>query len=110
MARARAKSRHCATRTSAATFRPPNSNRSWTSGTRPRSAYERRNRDLDPQLAWRSKNEHDWFDLIIQAPPLYIQEKVHPKVLIADFNGLPEVMNVFSNAVNPMAAITAIRS
>ena len=74
-------------------------------------AYERRNRDLDPQLVWRGKDEQDWSDLVVQAPPLYIQEKVHPKVLIddlirqseedatnepgfqtdffADFNGLP---------------------
>jgi adenine-specific DNA-methyltransferase len=71
-----------------------------------------RNRDLDPQLVWRGKDEQDWSDLIVQAPPLYIQEKVHPKVLIddllrqsrerrdeaappmpdlfADFNGLPD--------------------
>ena len=76
-------------------------------------AYERRNRDLDPQLVWRGKDEQDWSDLIVQAPPLYIQEKVHPKVIIddlkresanrakaakdapqfdmfADFNGLPD--------------------
>src|SRR5438876_1361856 len=74
-------------------------------------AYERRNRDLDPQLVWRGKDEQDWSDLVVHAPPLYIQEKVHPKVLIddlqresmqraitegtqtpdlfADFNGLP---------------------
>ena len=76
-----------------------------------RVAYERRNRDLDPQLVWRGKDEQDWSDLIVHAPPLYIQEKVHPKVLIddlrrrseaneqaadaqvdmfADFNGLPD--------------------
>ena len=76
-----------------------------------RVAYERRNRDLDPQLVWRGKDEQDWSDLVVQAPPLYIQEKVHPKVLIddllrqtkegqpqgdaqldlfADFNGIPE--------------------
>ena len=75
-----------------------------------RVAYERRNRDLDPQLIWRGKDEQDWSDLVVPAPPLYIQEKVHPKVLIddlkrqteagtdkslpqfdlfADFNGLP---------------------
>ncbi|MFA6242297.1 MAG: site-specific DNA-methyltransferase [Candidatus Hydrogenedentales bacterium] len=75
-----------------------------------RIAYERRNRDLDPQLVWRGKDEKDWSDLVVHAPPLYIQEKVHPKVLIddllrrskadekgaapqfdlfADFNGLP---------------------
>ncbi|HWP26303.1 MAG TPA: site-specific DNA-methyltransferase [Xanthobacteraceae bacterium] len=45
-------------------------------------AYARRNRDLDPQLVWRGKDEQDWSDLIVQAPPLFIQEKVHPKVLI----------------------------
>jgi adenine-specific DNA-methyltransferase len=77
-----------------------------------RLAYERRNRDLDPQLVWRGKDEQDWSDLIVAAPPLYIQEKVHPKVVIdelkretkaradeevgetidlfADFNGLPD--------------------
>jgi adenine-specific DNA-methyltransferase len=49
-----------------------------------RVAYERRNRDLDPQLVWRGKDEQDWSDLNVQAPPLYIQEKVHPKVLIDD--------------------------
>ena len=76
-----------------------------------RIAYERRNRDLDPQLVWRGKDEQDLSDLVVQATPLYIQEKVHPKVLIddllkesrergkeeapeipdlfADFNGLP---------------------
>jgi len=75
-----------------------------------RIAYECRNRDLDPQLVWRGKDMQDWSDLVVSAPPLYIQEKVHPKVLIddlrrqteankedtesqidlfADFNGLP---------------------
>ena len=77
-----------------------------------RVAYQRRNRDLDPQLVWRGKDEQDWSDLVVQAPPLFIQEKVHPKVVIddlmhqcaatattaqgfqpdlfADFNGLPD--------------------
>src|SRR5689334_8302766 len=49
-----------------------------------RVAYERRNRDLDPQLVWRGKDQQDWSDLVVQAPPLYIQEKVHPKALIDD--------------------------
>jgi len=43
-----------------------------------------RNRDLDPQLVWRGKDEQDWSDLVVNAPPLFIQEKVHPKVLIDD--------------------------
>ncbi len=77
-----------------------------------RVAYDRRNRDLDPQLVWRGKDEQDWSDLVVHAPPLYIQEKVHPKALIdellretkereheagqstadlfADFNGIPK--------------------
>ena len=49
-----------------------------------RLAYERRNRDLDPQLVWRGKDEQDWSDLVVHAPPLYIQEKVHPKALVDD--------------------------
>ena len=47
-------------------------------------AYRRRNRDLDPQLVWRGKDTQDLSDLVVQAPPLFIQEKVHPKVLIDD--------------------------
>src|SRR6478672_8232166 len=47
-------------------------------------AYERRNRDLDPQLVWRGKDMKDWSDLVVHAPPLYIQEKIHPKALIDD--------------------------
>ena len=52
-----------------------------------RLAYERRNRDLDPQLMWRGKDEQDWSDLVVNAPPLYIQERVHPKVLVDDLVG-----------------------
>jgi len=71
-----------------------------------RVAYERRNRDLDPQLVWRGKDEQDWSDLVVQAPPLYIQEKVHPKVLIDDLmrqtreqeeTGRPEQLDLFSD-------------
>src|SRR5690554_5009252 len=43
-----------------------------------------RNRDLDPQLVWRGKDQQDWSDLVVHAPPIYIQEKIHPKVLIDD--------------------------
>jgi adenine-specific DNA-methyltransferase len=34
-----------------------------------RVAYERRNRDLDPQLVWRGKDEQDWSDLVVNACP-----------------------------------------
>ena len=48
--------------------------------------YERssRNIDLDPQLVWRGKDEQDQSDLVVTAPPIFIQEKVHPRVLIED--------------------------
>ncbi len=49
-----------------------------------RVAYERRNRDLDPQLVWRGKDAQDDASLVVQAAPLYIQEKVHPKALVDD--------------------------
>lgn len=52
-----------------------------------RVAYERRNRDLDPQLVWRGKDAQNESDLIVSAAPLYIQEKVHPKALIDDLLG-----------------------
>lgn len=48
------------------------------------AAYERRNPDLDPQLVWRGKDVADWSELIVEAPPLYIQEKIHPKALVED--------------------------
>ena len=38
----------------------------------------------DAQLVWRGKDAQDWSDLVVQAPPLYIQEKVHPKAIIDD--------------------------
>lgn len=47
-------------------------------------AYARRNRDLDPQLVWRGKDEQGWSDLVVPSAPLFIQEKIHPKVLVDD--------------------------
>jgi adenine-specific DNA-methyltransferase len=70
-----------------------------------------RNPDLDPQLVWRGKDAEDGAPLEVAAPPIYIQEKIHPQALIEDlrrqsarrkneraeqtdlfhdFNGLPE--------------------
>ena len=48
-----------------------------------RTAWERRNRDLDPQLVWRGKDP-DQAELTVDAPPIYLQEQVHPKALIDD--------------------------
>ena len=38
----------------------------------------------DAQLVWRGKDTQDWSDLIVQTPPLYIQEKIHPRAIIDD--------------------------
>ena len=66
----------------------------------------------DAQLTWRGKDQQDWSDLVVQAPPIYVQEKIHPKAIIdnlkhqtkirqdeqadmpdlfGDFNGLPDL-------------------
>jgi adenine-specific DNA-methyltransferase len=93
----------------------------------PRKLRYPRNTDLDPQLIWRGKDEQDWSDLVVHAPPLYIQEKVHPRVLIddllretkerahemepytpdlfADFNGIPnDVDKCFFGTLTEQAA------
>jgi len=41
-----------------------------------------RNEDLDPQLVWHGKDQQDDDDLVVDAPPIYIQEKIDPRVLI----------------------------
>ena len=41
-----------------------------------------RNPDLDPQLVWRGKDQEDGAPLEVAAPPIYIQEKIHPRALI----------------------------
>ena len=42
-------------------------------------AYQRRNRDLDPQLVWRGKDEQDLGDLAVNAPPLYSRSGSTPR-------------------------------
>ena len=66
-----------------------------------RVAYERRNPDLDPQLVWRGKDMADWSDLVVQAPPLFIQEKVHPKVLIDDLARMTRKAKAEQQATEP---------
>jgi adenine-specific DNA-methyltransferase len=41
-----------------------------------------RNPDLDPQLVWRGKDAEDGAPLEVAAPPIYIQEKIHPRAII----------------------------
>lgn len=45
-----------------------------------------RDTTLDPQLVWKNKDQQDAEDLVVEAPPLFIQEKVDPRVLIEDLH------------------------
>lgn len=73
----------------------------------PKTVSYPRDPSLDPQLVWKGKEEQDSADLTVPVVPIYIQEKIHPQVLIdeiprkakknadqftlfADFNGLPQ--------------------
>lgn len=47
----------------------------------PRVVFER-DETLDPQLVWRGKFDHDVSELAVDAPPIYIQEKIDPRVLV----------------------------
>src|SRR3954453_7570111 len=48
----------------------------------PRPVRYERDPTLDPQLVWKGKDELDSQDLVADAPPIYIQEKIDPRVLI----------------------------
>ncbi|MBF4999761.1 site-specific DNA-methyltransferase [Nocardia sp. BSTN01] len=48
----------------------------------PQQVHYPRDPSLDPQLVWRGKDEQDSSDLVADAPPIYIQEKIDPRVLI----------------------------
>jgi len=58
----------------------------------------------DAQLVWRGKDTQDWSDLIVQTPPLYIQEKIHPKAIIDDLkrrsdtaSAAPDTIDLFAD-------------
>jgi adenine-specific DNA-methyltransferase len=45
-------------------------------------AWQRRDKSLDPQLVWKGKDAQYGEDLVVDAPPIYIQEKIVPQVII----------------------------
>ena len=48
----------------------------------PRPLLYPRDPSLDPQLVWKGKDAQDADDLEVDAPPIYIQEKIDPRVLV----------------------------
>jgi adenine-specific DNA-methyltransferase len=70
----------------------------------------------EAQLVWRGKDRQDWSDLVVQAPQLYIQEKVHPKAIIDDLirrsketapegNDAPDLFADFNGLDDPEARL-----
>src|SRR3954452_19733805 len=56
----------------------------------PRPVHYKRDPTLDPQLVWKGKDELDNEDLVADAPPIYIQEKIDPRVLIENLRRTAE--------------------
>jgi adenine-specific DNA-methyltransferase len=48
----------------------------------PKTILYPRDPSLDPQLVWQGKDEQDASPLEVPAVPIYIQEKIHPQVII----------------------------
>ena len=46
-----------------------------------------RDPSLDPQLVWKGKDEQDAADLLVDAPPVFAQERIDPRALIEDLRG-----------------------
>lgn len=49
-----------------------------------------RDTTLDPQLVWKGKDEQDADALIVDAPPVYIQEKIDPRAIVANLRRTTE--------------------
>lgn len=43
-----------------------------------------RDPDLDPQLVWRGKENLNLNELCVKAPPLFVQERIYPRMLIEE--------------------------
>ncbi len=106
----------------------------------PEGATRKRDEDLDPQIVWRGarirvskeqarqllekgeveigdaqlvrrgKDRQDWSDVVVPTPPLYIQEKIHPKAIIDDLkrrkketSGAPDLFADFNGLDDPEA-------
>src|SRR6266446_5530753 len=50
----------------------------------PKKVLYPRDSSLDPQLVWKGKDEQDRQPLEVPAVPIYIQEKIHPQVIVED--------------------------
>ena len=66
----------------------------------PKTMLYPRDPSLDPQLAWKGKDEQDREDLAGPVVPIYIQEKIHPQAII---DALPRIEKAGDNQINLFA-------
>jgi adenine-specific DNA-methyltransferase len=66
---------------------------------RPTQLRWKRDPSLDPQLVWKGKDEQDPEDLVVDAPPIYIQEKIVPQVIIENLRrtGSEDQLDLFAD-------------
>ncbi|MEQ6897827.1 DNA methyltransferase [Microbacterium sp. KR10-403] len=72
-----------------------------------------RNEDLDPQVVWHGKDQHDRQNLVVDAPPIYIQEKIDPRVLVENLRetakaGEPEPEALFYDEFDGLDGLDAV--
>src|SRR5207249_4153622 len=68
----------------------------------PKVIHYPRDPSLDPQLVWKGKDEQDRQPLEVPAVPIYIQEKIHPQVIVEDLReraatGKPRQLDLFAD-------------
>ena len=63
---------------------------SFATGTEPETLLYDRDPSLDPQLVWKGKDHQDRAPLEVVAPPIYIQEKIDPRVIIENLRRTAE--------------------
>jgi adenine-specific DNA-methyltransferase len=66
----------------------------------PKTMLYPRDPSLDPQLVWKGKAEQDREELAVPVVPVYIQEKIHPQVIV---DGLPRLERPGDGQINLFA-------
>ena len=59
----------------------------------PKDFRHQRDPSLDPQLVWRGKEGQEATDMVADAPPIFIQEKIDPRVLVENLRRTDLVSN-----------------
>ena len=71
----------------------------------PQTMFYPRDASLDPQLAWKGKDEQDREGLAVPVGPIYIQEKIHPQAII---DALPRIEQPGDDQINLFADFNSL--